>query len=311
MYFNSLSQVIITFLLTLKLKLYTINSCTNSGVKTNYKMIGLTGEAKLADCETHLDKNLWTESIMSWARKSCKATGIVTTTRVTHATPAGSFAHVAERDWENDNEVTLSGCDPNIVDDIAEQLIYSDEGRGFKVILGGGRSNFRNQSAIDEEGKNGYRKDGKDLIEEWQRARGEGGRATYVWNKEGLLNVDTRNTDFLLGLFENDHMRYNLDVVSENLQNQKPSLTDMTRVAIEMLRKEENGYFLFIEGGMIDQGHHYNFAQTSLDETKEFSKAIEIARQMTSEDETLILVTADHSHVFTYGGYPVIYILNF
>ena len=277
-------------------------------------MIGLTGEAKLADCEAQLDKNLWTESIMSWARKSCKATGIVTTTRVTHASPAGSFAHVAERDWENDNEVTLSGCDPNIVDDIAEQLIYSDEGRGFKVILGGGRSNFRNQSVIDEEGKNGYRKDGKDLIEEWQRTRGEGGKATYVWNKEGLLNVDTGSTDFLLGLFENDHMRYNLDVVSEKLQNQKPSLSDMTRVAIEMLRKEENGYFLFIEGGMIDQGHHYNFAQTSLDETKEFSKAIEIARQMTSEDETLIVATADHSHVFTYGGYPVsfnlIYELN-
>lgn len=137
--------------------------CSHSGVKTNYKMIGLTAEAKLLDCEDQLDKNLWTESIMSWAQKSCKATGIVTTTRVTHASPAGTFAHIAARDWENDNEVSLSGCDANLVDDIAEQLIYGDEGRGFKVILGGGRSNFRNQSVVDEEGKNGYRKDGKDL----------------------------------------------------------------------------------------------------------------------------------------------------
>lgn len=119
------------------------------------------------------------------------------------------------------------------------------------------------------------------------------------------MNVDTGSTDFLLGLFENDHMRYNLDVEREQLQNEKPSLSDMTRVAVEMLEKEENGYVLFIEGGMIDQAHHYNYAQTSLDETKEFSKAIELARQMTSEDDTLIVVTADHSHVFTYGGYPV------
>lgn len=301
MHFNSLSQVLITFLLMSLIQFI----YAHSGVKTNYEMIGLSAEAKLLDCEAQLDKNLWTESIMSWAGKSCKATGIVTTTRVTHASPAGAYAHVAERDWENDNEVTLSGCDSNIIDDIAEQLIYGNEGRGFKVILGGGRSNFRNQSVIDEEGKNGYRKDGKDLIEEWQRARGEGGKAAYVWNKEGLLNVDPGSTDFLLGLFENDHMKYNLDVVNEKLQNQKPSLSDMTRVAIEMLRKEENGYFLFVEGGMIDQGHHYGFAQTSLDETKEFSKAIEIARQMTSEDDTLIIATADHSHVFTYGGYPV------
>lgn len=267
-------------------------------------MIGLNANAKLKDCDAQLDKNLWTESIMSWANKACKATGFVTTTRITHASPAGGYAHVAERDWENDNEVMLSGCNPNDVDDIAEQLIYNHEGRKLKVILGGGRSNFLNQSQVDEEGKNGYRLDGKNLIEEWKRTRGEEGKATYVWNKEGLLNI-SNDTDFLLGLFENDHMRYNLDVQKENLQNQKPSLTDMTRVAIEMLAKEENGYFLFVEGGMIDQAHHYNYAQTSLDEAKEFSKAIEIARKMTSEEDTLIVVTADHSHVFTYSGYPV------
>lgn len=268
-------------------------------------MIGLTAAAKLLDCDVQNDKNLWTESIASWAGKSCKSTGIVTTTRITHASPAGAYAHIAQRDWENDQEVSLSDCDPRTVNDIAEQLIYNEEGKRFKVILGGGRSNFRNQSMVDEEGKNGYRLDGKDLIEEWKRMRGAMGKATYVWNKEGLLNVDTGSTDFVLGLFEDDHMRYNMDVVSEKLQSQKPSLSDMTRVAIELLEKDENGYFLFVEGGMIDQAHHYNFAQTSLDETREFSKAIEMARDMTREEDTLIVVTADHAHVFTYNGYPV------
>lgn len=281
------------------------SACTSTaylnGIKTNYEMIGLTAEAKLQDCESQLNEELWTESILRWSQKSCKSTGIVTTTRVTHASPAGGYAHVAERDWENDHEVALSECDSNIVDDIAEQLVYNQEGSNFKVILGGGRSNFRNNSHVDEEGRNGYRTDGKDLIAEWQNAREQDGKASYVWNKKGLQSIDFNNTDFLLGLFQHDHMMYNLDVTEAD---DKPSLSDMTEAAIKMLQKEENGYFLFVEGGMIDQAHHYNYAKTSLDETNEFSKAIQLARDMTSEEDTLIVVTADHSHVFTYNGYP-------
>lgn len=116
--------------------------------------------------------------------------------------------------------------------------------------------------------------------------------------------MDIEKTDYLLGLFEHDHMRYNLDVKKGKL-SEEPSLLEMTRTAIKMLQKEDNGFFLFVEGGMIDQAHHYNYAQTSLDETKEFADAIELAREMTSEEDTLIVVTADHSHVFTYNGYPV------
>lgn len=183
-------------------------------------------------------------------------------------------------------------------------MVYNREGKNFKVILGGGRANFRNQSEEDEEGKNGYRTDGKNLIEAWKNERSKSGRAQYVWNKKGLQDIDYTSTDYLLGLFEHDHMRYNLDVRKENLKDE-PTLSEMTIAAIRMLQKEKEGYFLFIEGGMIDQAHHYNYAQTSLDETKEFANAIDIARKMTSEEDTLIVVTADHSHVFTYNGYPV------
>lgn len=233
-----------------------------------------------------------------------KATGIVTTTRITHASPAGGYAHVSERDWENDHEVSLSGCDPNKVDDIAEQLINNVEGSHFKVILGGGRANFINQTEKDEEGQNGKRHDGKNLINVWKNERSKSGKAEYVWNKKQLADIDYNSTQYLLGLFEHDHMRYNMDVKKQNLVDE-PSLSDMTSAAIKMLQKEDGGYFLFIEGGMIDQAHHYNYAQTSLDETKEFSDAIALARKMTSEEDTLIVVTADHSHVFTYNGYPV------
>jgi alkaline phosphatase len=198
----------------------------------------------------------------------------------------------------------LSDCDPDVVDDIAEQLVYNREGQNFKVILGGGRSNFRNHSMLDEEGKNGFRTDGKDLIDEWQKERSKAGKPAYVWNKKGLQEIDIENTDYLLGLFNGDHMDYNLDDQKEKLEDQQPSLTEMTVAAIKMLQKEENGYFLFVEGGLIDQAHHYTYAQVALDETSEFSKAISAAREMTSEEDTLIVVTSDHSHVFSYNGYP-------
>jgi alkaline phosphatase len=196
------------------------------------------------------------------------------------------------------------GCDTSKLDDIAEQLVHNIESKHFKVILGGGRAGFRNQTVKDEEGKNGYRTDGRDLIQEWKTERNKMGQATYIFDRNGLRNLDFEKTDYVLGLFEHDHMKYNLDVINQNLQHQEPTLTEMTVAAIKMLQKEKNGFFLFVEGGMIDQAHHYNYAKTSLDETKEFSRAVEAARQMTDEEETLIVVTADHSHVFTYNGYP-------
>lgn len=78
----------------------------------------------------------------------------------------------------------------------------------------------------------------------------------------------------------------------------------MTKKAIEVLSKEENGFFLFVEGGLIDHAHHRNKARLSLDETVELSEAVRQAMDMTSEDETLIVVTSDHSHVMTMSGYP-------
>lgn len=106
---------------------------------------------------------------------------------------------------------------------------------------------------------------------------------------------------YVSGLFEDKHMQYHLKADARI----QPTLTEMTRKAIEILNKEENGYFLFVEGGLIDSAHHETFARLSLDETVELSKAVQQAVDMTNEDDTLIVVTSDHSHTMTMAGYPV------
>jgi len=78
----------------------------------------------------------------------------------------------------------------------------------------------------------------------------------------------------------------------------------MTRIAIQLLQKEQNGFVLFVEGGLIDKAHHKTWAKIALDETFELSKAVADAVAMTSEDDTLIVVTSDHAHTMTMSGYP-------
>ncbi|CAO1408222.1 unnamed protein product [Diamesa hyperborea] len=283
------------------------SACTSTayltGVKGNYATVGVNAKVKRYNCSAQADEENFTESIARWAQKSCKGTGIVTTTRITHASPAGAFAHSANRYWENDYELELSNCDSTKYDDIAKQLVYNVEGKNFKVILGGGRE-FINSTVNDEEGIPGRRSDGKNLIDEWKTERSKLGNASYVWNKQQLNDIDFETTDYLFGLFENDHCAYHLDTINNNKQKEKPSLTDMTVAAIKMLSKDDNGYFLFVEGGKIDLAHHDNKPHKALEETKELSRAIDMARKMTDESDTLIVLTSDHSHAFTYSGYP-------
>lgn len=111
---------------------------------------------------------------------------------------------------------------------------------------------------------------------------------------------DVRHKQYVSGLFEAMHMKYRL----ESNAIKQPTLAEMTRKAIEVLSKEKNGYFLFVEGGLIDAAHHQVQATIALDETVELSKAVQQAVDMTNEDDTLIVVTSDHSHTMTMSGYP-------
>lgn len=87
--------------------------------------------------------------------------------------------------------------------------------------------------------------------------------------------------------------------------DKEPSLTQMTTKAIKILRKNKKGYVLIVEAGRIDHTHHAGNAYGALSDTIELSKAVQAADDLTNDSDTLILVTADHSHVFTIAGYPV------
>lgn len=274
-----------------------------TGVKGNYATVGLNADTERFDCNGYANSVSHTESILRWAQLAGKSTGIVTNTRVTHASPAGAYAHSADRGWEADSFVTEAGCDLKLSPDIAEQLIYSSTGQEFKVILGGGRRMLLDQSFKDEEGQNGTRTDGRNYIQEWKNLKGIQKKSfNYVWNKSQLQNIDFNQTDYLLGLFESDHCHYNLDIKNQNLANE-PTLTEMVEAAVKMLETDPNGYFLFVEGGKIDMGHHGTWAQHAMEETAEFTRAIEKVYTMSDPENTLIVVTADHGHAVMYNGY--------
>ncbi|XP_068218734.1 alkaline phosphatase-like isoform X2 [Palaemon carinicauda] len=272
------------------------------GVKCNQATIGVDSNVKLNDCEAQRNPAFQTTSIAKWFQDAGRSTGFVTTTRVTHATPAATYAHVASRRWEDDESVLESEQDPELCDDIAEQLIFGEPGKNFKVILGGGRRHFYPEDKFDiEDGKPGYRTDGKDLINAWKEEKASrGAKASYIWSRDELMAVDVKNTDHLMGLFSYSHMDYviNRDTVMD------PSLPEMTQKAIEMLQKDENGFFLLVEGGRIDHGNHYNSPRRSLTEALEFDQAVQVALNMTNPEETTILVTADHAHSLSINGYP-------
>ncbi|XP_041979177.1 membrane-bound alkaline phosphatase-like [Aricia agestis] len=263
-----------------------------SGVKANSGTVGLSAAVKRGDCRGQRDASHSVTGLMDWAQKSGKTTGLVTTTRVTHATPAAAYAHSADRKWEADTHMPKHGLR---CEDIASQLVNGHVGSRIDVVLGGGRQNFLpNKVANGSEA--GHRGDGRNLIQEWLQKRERlGAVPKYISTKEELLNIED-NYDSLLGLFSSDHMPYNLE------SNGEPSLADMTEAAIRILSKNKNGYFLFVEGGRIDTAHHETKARKALDETVEFAKAVEAATRLV-DDQTLVVVTADHSHTMTYSGY--------
>ncbi|KAL4220999.1 hypothetical protein ACF0H5_019262 [Mactra antiquata] len=269
-----------------------------SGVKTNYFVIGLDSRSIALDCESQHGTEV--ETIADWAAAAGKKTGIVTTSRITHATPASAYAHAADRYWEGDvdTQSITGGCR-----DIAQQLV--DDNKHFNVLLGGGRRTFLPNTTRDPEYNtihSKHRLDGRNLIKEWQDDKqNRSYSSAFVWNKKQFDEVDPYNTQYLMGLFEPNHMQYELD--RDTTDNGEPSLAEMTKKAIQILQQGDEGFFLLVEGARIDHAHHDGLAQKALVETLMLEDAVKEALKLTNTEDTLIIVTADHSHVFDIAGY--------
>ena len=218
-------------------------------------------------------------TILELAQRDSRNTGLVTTTRLTHATPACFAAHTEDRDLENE---------------IAEQLVAS----GVDVMMGGGlrnwipedtaASDFARFSAIASIGGESMRKDKMNLLETASEAAYE-----LVTNRSELLAIGTPGK--VLGLFAASHLPYALDRRPDDAAD-VPSLAEMTDAALRVLSKNERGLFLMVEGGRIDHAAHNNDLAAMVAEMIDFDDAVGVAYAFAKKHpNTIVFITADHA----------------
>ncbi len=246
-------------------------------------------------------------TLLELAKAKGKAVGSITTTELTHATPAATYAHI---------------CNRNAAYDIAAQLVPGGVGSnpafattGIDVLMGGGRNHFTPYNAATNlKG----RTDLRDLTVELA-AKG------YTVAADKTQMAAATSMPFL-GLYSaNSHLAYELDraqavsavapatVIGIETVNQieaaaQPTLSEMTVKSIQLLSKNANGYFLMVEGGRIDHALHGTNAKRVMEDTIAFDDAIsaalvEIKKTDPTLANTLIVVTADHDHTMTFNGY--------
>jgi alkaline phosphatase len=261
-----------------------------TGVKTNNEVIAMTPDTKAIEPTKDLTGNCGANNgkaartLLEIAKERGMGTGVVTTTRVTHATPAATYSHVCHRDAEND---------------IAAQLVPGGAGYnaalrdGVDVVLGGGSQFF-----VPKDG-GGKRVDGRNLVAEF-KAKGY----AVAQTRDELQAADATRSGKLLGLFASSHMSYDLD----RNPAKEPSLADMATRALDVLQKNQKGYFLMVEGGRIDHALHDTNAKRALQDTIAFDNAIratldKVRKTDPKLENTLTVVTADHDHTLVLNGY--------
>ena len=295
-------------------------SAIYTGVKTNYYTMGFDNSIILGNSSSQNTAQK-VETVMQWAQNEGKSTGFVTSARVSHATPAALYAHVANRNWECDRKMKEDGQDDTVDGDITLQLVTKEPGRSVDVVLGGGLNSFCPENASlaihpackyiepppedlqfdygDHEYFNCTRLDNKDLVNEFLKLSPN---SLYVSNRSELLTINSEKVDKLLGLFSGSYLDYE-DSRRKKDTHDEPSLAEMTTKAIEILKKNQNGFFLMVEGSNIDHSHHNSRASQALLETVSLDYAVEAALNLTDIKDTLILVTADHGHTMSMSGY--------
>lgn len=265
-----------------------------TGVKMNNEVIAMSSDTKAVapgkdvngnktvnNCSSDNGKPVPT--ILELAKAAGKSVGAVTTTELTHATPAATYAHICHRDAAYD---------------IAAQAVPGGTGfnqalgDGVDVLMGGGANHWTPYSASNKGGRN----DNRDLTAE-MKAQGY----SYVTTQSELAKVTSGK---VLGLFSSkSHLDYELDRVAKGAANTQPSLSEMTAKAIDLLSKNSQGYFLMVEGGRIDHALHGTNAKRSLTDAVALDEAVKTALGKVDLSNTLIVVTADHDHTMTINGY--------
>ncbi|MGN5189323.1 alkaline phosphatase [Aeromonas veronii] len=265
-----------------------------TGVKMNNEVIAMSSDTKAVapgkdvngnktvnNCSSDNGKPVPT--ILELAKAAGKSVGAVTTTELTHATPAATYAHICHRDAAYD---------------IAAQAVPGGAGYnsalkdGVDVLMGGGANHWTPYSASNKGGRN----DNRDLTAE-MKAQGY----SYVTTQSELAKVTSGK---VLGLFSSkSHLDYELDRVAKGAANTQPSLSEMTAKAIDLLSKNSQGYFLMVESGRIDHALHGTNAKRSLTDAVALDEAVKTALGKVDLNNTLIVVTADHDHTMTINGY--------
>jgi alkaline phosphatase len=267
-----------------------------TGVKMNNEVLSMSvdtvAKSPVADANGNLLANACgtgngspVTTLLEVAKNKGLSTGVVTTTRVTHATPAATYAHICHRDLEND---------------IAAAVVPGGAGynaalgaNGLDVLLGGGKQFFLPVA------QGGKRSDGRDLIAELKAKD-----YAFAGNASEFNAINASATARMVGLFTSSHMSYDLD----RDPSIEPSLADMTTKAMDVLGKNRKGYFLMVEGGRIDHALHETTAKKALQDTVAFDNAIKAAIDKARQADpdlknTLIVVTADHDHTLVLNGY--------
>ena len=144
------------------------------------------------------------------------------------------------------------------------------------------------------------RKDGRDLTQDWLKRYSNSG--AYAWNLDGFNKINPANVTHALGLFDRNNMQYEADRAKDT--GGEPSLAEMAVKAIDIMAKNPQGYFLMVEGGRIDHGSHANNAYRTLTDAVAMDVALKAVLAKVSLEDTLVIVTADHSHTLAIVGYP-------
>jgi len=272
-----------------------------TGVKMNNEVISMSTDtsarsssgvdyvAKTGDSTCPEGNGKAVQTLLELFKSKGMPVGVVTNTRITHATPADTYAHICHRDGENAiaAQLTPNGAGYN-----------KALGDGVDIFLGGGKQFFTPTTS------GGKRTDGRDLTTELKTANYK-----VVGTSAELAAIDPAKlagNEKIAGLFTNSHMSYNLD----RDPTKEPSLAEMTGKAIDVLNKKANnkGFFLMVEGGRIDHALHETTARKALEEASMFDDSLKTAiAKMKAVDpdlkNTLIVVTADHDHSIVLNGY--------